>query len=407
MVLSGMNARFSVVRRPSSAVGACVLATLVFAAAACASASAEPLALQRDSLQVSAGVPGFWDPRRRPERPDLSHLSGIRFLTETDFPPFDFAGTDGNPAGFYVDLARLICEDLKLGCTIQMRRFDTLLAALGENRGDGVIAPRSAAPPGGRRPVRRRHRAGVLAQRHGFRELLPVRGRSVHGEPVFRRGRRHRGQARQRHAAPGAQLGAVPAVGTGPLHRAVAAVFPDQPVLSRRRTTDDGRQVTEEPCFLCPPSSVLCSLNPMSQAETTAPSLREAAERSSAWPFEEARKILARLKRHPKDTVVLETGYGPSGLPHIGTFGEVARTTMVRHAFRVLTGDEVKTRLIAFSDDMDGLRKVPDNVPNRDMLEQPLGKPLTRIPDPFGTHASFGAHNNARLRAFLDRFGFD
>ena len=146
MVLSGMNARFSVVRRPSSAVGACVLATLVFAAAACASASAEPLALQRDSLQVSAGVPGFWDPRRRPERPDLSHLSGIRFLTETDFPPFDFAGTDGNPAGFNVDLARLICEDLKLGCTIQMRRFDTLLAALGENRGDGVIASLAPTP---------------------------------------------------------------------------------------------------------------------------------------------------------------------------------------------------------------------------------------------------------------------
>jgi polar amino acid transport system substrate-binding protein len=141
-----MNARFSVVRRPSSAVGACVLATLVFAAAACASASAEPLALQRDSLQVSAGVPGFWDPRRRPERPDLSHLSGIRFLTETDFPPFDFAGTDGNPAGFNVDLARLICEDLKLGCTIQMRRFDTLLAALGENRGDGVIASLAPTP---------------------------------------------------------------------------------------------------------------------------------------------------------------------------------------------------------------------------------------------------------------------
>jgi lysyl-tRNA synthetase, class I len=145
----------------------------------------------------------------------------------------------------------------------------------------------------------------------------------------------------------------------------------------------------------------------MSQAETTAPSLREAAERSSAWPFEEARKILARLERHPKDVVVLETGYGPSGLPHIGTFGEVARTTMVRHAFRVLTGDEVKTRLIAFSDDMDGLRKVPDNVPNRDMLEKHLGKPLTRVPDPFGTHASFGEHNNARLRAFLDRFRFD
>jgi lysyl-tRNA synthetase class 1 len=105
--------------------------------------------------------------------------------------------------------------------------------------------------------------------------------------------------------------------------------------------------------------------------------------------------------------VISETGYGPSGLPHIGTFGEVARTTMVRHAFRVLTDDKIKTRLIAFSDDMDGLRKVPDNVPNRDMLAQHLGKPLTRVPDPFGSHDSFAAHNNARLRAFLDQFGFD
>src|SRR5918911_4211569 len=145
----------------------------------------------------------------------------------------------------------------------------------------------------------------------------------------------------------------------------------------------------------------------MSQAETKAPSVAEAAAHSSAWPFEEARKILTRLERHPEDTVIFETGYGPSGLPHIGTFGEVARTSMVRHAFRVLTGAAVKTRLIAFSDDMDGLRKVPENVPNRDMLEQHLGKPLTRIPDPFGTHASFGEHNNARLRAFLDQFGFE
>jgi len=138
-----------------------------------------------------------------------------------------------------------------------------------------------------------------------------------------------------------------------------------------------------------------------------AASLRELAETSSAWPFEEARKILARLARRPKDEVVFETGYGPSGLPHIGTFGEVARTTMVRHAFRTLTGDKVRTRLIAFSDDMDGLRKVPDNVPNRELLEAHLGKPLTRVPDPFGTHPSFGAHNNARLRAFLDAFGFE
>jgi lysyl-tRNA synthetase class 1 len=146
----------------------------------------------------------------------------------------------------------------------------------------------------------------------------------------------------------------------------------------------------------------------MSVAEqNSVPSLRALAEQSTAWPFEEARKIVARLARTPKDEVIFETGYGPSGLPHIGTFGEVARTTMVRHAFRVLTDDKVKTRLIAFSDDMDGLRKVPDNVPNKELLGRHLGKPLTRVPDPFGTHESFGAHNNARLRAFLDTFGFD
>jgi lysyl-tRNA synthetase, class I len=139
----------------------------------------------------------------------------------------------------------------------------------------------------------------------------------------------------------------------------------------------------------------------------TSPSLRELAEQSHAWPFEEARKIVARLDRRPKDEVIFETGYGPSGLPHIGTFGEVARTSMVRHAFRVLTDDKIKTRLIAFSDDMDGLRKVPDNIPNREMVAHHLGKPLTQVPDPFGTYPSFAEHNNARLRAFLDQFGFD
>ncbi|HLJ05466.1 MAG TPA: lysine--tRNA ligase, partial [Acetobacteraceae bacterium] len=123
------------------------------------------------------------------------------------------------------------------------------------------------------------------------------------------------------------------------------------------------------------------------------------------WPFEEAAKVAARLAASGKTHALFETGYGPSGLPHIGTFGEVARTTWVRHAFTTLTG--LPSRLIAFSDDMDGLRKVPDNVPNRDLLTPHLGKPLTRIPDPFGTHDSFGAHNNARLRAFLDSFGFD
>src|SRR6476660_1212844 len=130
---------------------------------------------------------------------------------------------------------------------------------------------------------------------------------------------------------------------------------------------------------------------------------------SKAWPFEEARKVLSRLKRIPKPTgaIIFETGYGPSGLPHIGTFGEVARTTMVRHAFRVLTEDRIPTRLICFSDDMDGLRKVPDNIPNKEMVAEHLGKPLTQVPDPFGDHPSFGHHNNARLKAFLDTFGFD
>jgi lysyl-tRNA synthetase class 1 len=146
----------------------------------------------------------------------------------------------------------------------------------------------------------------------------------------------------------------------------------------------------------------------MSMVADQVPALREVAENSNAWPFEEARKIVARLKKRPKDEVIFETGYGPSGLPHIGTFGEVARTTMVRHAFRVLTDDKIKTRLIAFSDDMDGLRKVPDNVPNRDMMALHLGKPLSRVPDPFSNeYPSFGAANNARLRAFLDRFGFE
>ncbi|WCS26884.1 lysine--tRNA ligase [Methylobacterium sp. NMS14P] len=141
-------------------------------------------------------------------------------------------------------------------------------------------------------------------------------------------------------------------------------------------------------------------------ALTLDPDTIEAAANAAAWPFEEARKLVARLEKSGKTEVLFETGYGPSGLPHIGTFGEVARTSMVRHAFRVLTRDAVPTRLIAFSDDMDGLRKVPDNVPNREMLAAHLNQPLTRVPDPFGTHDSFGAHNNAELRRFLDAFGF-
>ena len=163
--------------------------------------------------------------------------------------------------------------------------------------------------------------------------------------------------------------------------------------------------------------------------------LSHLARGAKSWPFEQARNLLARVlgtletdadrdlasslinagktDEAVKDLqllgrpVLLETGYGPSGLPHIGTFGEVARTTMVRAAFRALTDDAIPTRLISFSDDMDGLRKVPDNVPNKELLAEDLGKPLTAVRDPFGEHASFGAHNNARLRAFLDGFGFD
>ena len=163
--------------------------------------------------------------------------------------------------------------------------------------------------------------------------------------------------------------------------------------------------------------------------------LSHLARDGRAWPFEQAKNLLARvlkLRLTPaeasaaaaliasgkadeavktfealKRPVILETGYGPSGLPHMGTFGEVARTTMVRQAFRALTEDAIPTRLICFSDDMDGFRKVPDNVPNKEMLAEDLHKPLTQVRDPFGTHDSFGRHNNARLMAFLDSFGFE
>ena len=136
-------------------------------------------------------------------------------------------------------------------------------------------------------------------------------------------------------------------------------------------------------------------------------SVRTFAQDARAWPFEEARKILSLTKGElpAKGYVLFETGYGPSGLPHIGTFGEVVRTTMVRNAFAAIS--DMPTKLFAFSDDMDGMRKVPDNIPNQEMLNQHLDKPLTSVPDPFGTHESFGHHNNARLRAFLDQFGFD
>ena len=135
--------------------------------------------------------------------------------------------------------------------------------------------------------------------------------------------------------------------------------------------------------------------------------LRDAALAAKAWPFEEARKLIKRFQKAPpeKGYVLFQTGYGPSGLPHIGTFGEVARTTMVRRAFEAMS--DIPTRLLCFSDDMDGLRKVPTNVPNQEQMTQDLDLPLTKVRDPFGTHDSFGAHNNARLCAFLDSYGFE
>jgi lysyl-tRNA synthetase class 1 len=135
--------------------------------------------------------------------------------------------------------------------------------------------------------------------------------------------------------------------------------------------------------------------------------MRQAAMTSKAWPFEEARRLLKRYEKAPpeKGHVLFETGYGPSGLPHIGTFGEVARTTMIKRAFEEIS--DIPTRLICFSDDLDGMRKVPGNVPDPEKLAEHLQRPLTSVPDPFGTHDSFGAHNNAMLRRFLDTFGFE
>ena len=166
------------------------------------------------------------------------------------------------------------------------------------------------------------------------------------------------------------------------------------------------------------PAFRFCVRNPPNQSNGTNPMgdvqlktfSADAGENAKSWPFQEARRLIKRMERLRKDKrdagpVLFETGYGPSGLPHIGTFQEVARTTMVRRAYELLTGEE--TKLISFSDDMDGLRKVPDNVPNKELLERHLQMPLTRVPDPFGTHESFAHHNNDRLKAFLDQFGFD
>lgn len=134
---------------------------------------------------------------------------------------------------------------------------------------------------------------------------------------------------------------------------------------------------------------------------------RNIAMDAKSWPFQEAQKVLKRVgdKVPEKGYVLFETGYGPSGLPHIGTFGEVCRTTMVMHAFRALS--DMPAKIICFSDDMDGFRKVPTNVPNQDMLAEHLGEPLTIVPDPFEKFESFAHHNNAKLCEFLDSFGFE
>ena len=129
------------------------------------------------------------------------------------------------------------------------------------------------------------------------------------------------------------------------------------------------------------------------------------ATESKSWPFEEARKIIKRLEKNKKD-IVFETGYGPSGLPHIGTFGEVARTSMVRFALKTLDSS-IESKIICFSDDMDGLRKVPDNIPNQKVLEDNLEKPLSTIPDPYGKYKSYAEHNNSLLKDFLNQFGFE
>ena len=135
--------------------------------------------------------------------------------------------------------------------------------------------------------------------------------------------------------------------------------------------------------------------------------IKNIAEQSSAWPFRVANKLLIVFNKNvpKKGYILFETGYGPSGLPHIGTFGEVARTTMVKNAFSKISS--IPSKLIAFSDDMDGLRKVPENVPNKNMLEEYIDKPLTQVPDPFEKYTSFAEHNNENLKQFLNQFNFE
>ena len=128
---------------------------------------------------------------------------------------------------------------------------------------------------------------------------------------------------------------------------------------------------------------------------------------TTSWPFVEARKLIKERKKifEKKGKIILQTGYGPSGLPHIGTFGEVSRTTMMVNAIKQII--DIPTEIITFSDDMDGLRKVPENIPNKKILEENLHKPLSSIPDPFNKFDSFGQHNNEMLKKFLKDFKFN
>jgi len=369
----------------------------------------------------------------------------------------------------------MVCEEVENRLHVQMRRFDTLLPSLSDNRGDAVMAsiavtpearkladfqrsvlpharplrgaprhrpqrraaraargqevgggrwhrarghssrrcsrrwtsgpfetpertPRGVAEGRGRPVVRRRHLAGLLAQRHRLAELLAFRGGPFIESRYFGEGvgiAVKRGNDTLRQAF---KLGAVSGCGK----RAASAIC--------------GCGISRSVLFDCVSGAIDATgggsyeravrKNIMSVGEPAA-SLRELAEQSSAWPFEEARKIVARLKKQPKDEVIFETGYGPSGLPHIGTFGEVARTTMVRQ--RLPGADRRQDQ-----DAADRLLRRHGWAPQgaRQRAEQGDADPasrqaLTKVPDPFGTHPSFGEHNNARLRAFLDTFGFE
>jgi len=138
-------------RRPGLALQAVLVAAQLGALAAVFALASPVVAQEGVTLPSGAGVPGFWDPRRRPERPDLSRIQSMRFLTELDYPPFNYAGADGNPVGFNVDLARQLCDEIRANCTIQARRFELLLDALDDNRGDAVIASIAITPATRRR----------------------------------------------------------------------------------------------------------------------------------------------------------------------------------------------------------------------------------------------------------------